>query len=85
MIKVVKGKPRLEWVKKSGTRNEPLDLRNYATAAVQILSPNFDVLATKIRSGVNYMKRNTGAKSATTGQVWTHQHDGAWSARMTAG
>lgn len=37
-----KGKPRFEWIKKSSTRNEPLDLRNYATAALEILNPNLN-------------------------------------------
>lgn len=58
VIKFVKGKPRLEWVKKSGTRNEPLDLRNYATAAVEILSPNWDSLEEKVNKGINYMKQS---------------------------
>lgn len=34
------GRPRFEWVlKKSGARNEPLDLRVYATAALEIYNP----------------------------------------------
>ena len=57
LIRFVKGKPRLEWVKKSGTRNEPLDLRNYATAAVDILNPNWESLAEKVSQGINYMKK----------------------------
>ncbi len=39
------GKPRIEWVKKSGVRNEPLDIRKYATAALEILNPNLELLA----------------------------------------
>lgn len=58
VINFVKGKPKLEWIKKSGTRNEPLDLRNYATAAVEILSPNWDSLTEKVARGINYMKRS---------------------------
>lgn len=61
LIRFVKGKPRLEWVKKAGTRNEPLDLRNYATAAVDILNPNWDSLSEKVEKGINYMK---GSKSS---------------------
>lgn len=45
MIKMHKGKPKIEWIKKSGVRNEPLDLRNYATAAIEILNPNFEMLS----------------------------------------
>lgn len=56
LLRYVKGKPRFEWVKKSGVRNEPLDLRNYATAAVEILAPNWDALEEKIEQGINYMK-----------------------------
>ncbi len=39
------GRSRTEWTKKSGARNEPLDLRNYATAALEILNPNLEALA----------------------------------------
>lgn len=35
-IRYVKGRARFEWVLKSGARNEPLDCRNYATAAMEI-------------------------------------------------
>ena len=35
---------KIEWVK-IRERNEPLDLRNYATAAVEILKPDFEKLA----------------------------------------
>lgn len=58
-----KGQSKLEWIKKSGTRNEPLDLRNYATAAVQILNPNWDSLKEKLEKGINYMKRANKSKS----------------------
>lgn len=44
VVRYFKGKPKIEWVKKSGTRNEPLDLRNYATAALEILNPNLELL-----------------------------------------
>ncbi len=43
-IKYYKGRPRIEWTKRSGTRNEPLDLRNYATAALEILNPSLEKL-----------------------------------------
>lgn len=42
VIRFHKGRPRIEWIKKSGARNEPLDVRNYATAALEILNPNLD-------------------------------------------
>ena len=50
------GRAVSKWKKKSGTRNEPLDLRVYNTAAVEILRPNFDVLEKKVKAGINYMK-----------------------------
>lgn len=51
------GRAVVKWKKKAGTRNEPLDLRVYNTAAVEILRPNFDVLESKVKAGINYMKR----------------------------
>jgi phage terminase large subunit GpA-like protein len=59
VIHFKEGRPVLKWVKKSGTRNEPLDLRNYSTAAAEILKPDFEVLELKIKSGINYMKKST--------------------------
>ena len=50
------GRAVTKWKKKSGTRNEPFDLRVYNTAAVEILRPDFDVLERKIKAGINYMK-----------------------------
>jgi phage terminase large subunit GpA-like protein len=44
VIRYHKGRPRIDWVKRSGARNEPLDLRNYATAAMEILNPPFELL-----------------------------------------
>ena len=41
--KTVKGQRVVEWVK-TYARNEPFDVRNYATAAVEIMQPNFDYL-----------------------------------------
>ncbi len=51
------GRPVLKWVKKSGVRNEPLDLRNYSTAAAEFLRPDWDVLEKKVKQGINYMKK----------------------------
>jgi phage terminase large subunit GpA-like protein len=41
-IKRVNGHNRLGWTCPSGVRNEPLDCRNYAMAALKIYSPNMD-------------------------------------------
>lgn len=44
IVKMVNGIGKVQWVKKSGVRNEPLDIRNYAMAALRILNPNFELL-----------------------------------------
>lgn len=57
VVRLKDGRAKINWVKKSGTRNEPLDLRNYSTAAAEILRPDWDVLEKKIKQGINYMKK----------------------------
>lgn len=57
VTKYYKGKPRFEWVKKSSVRNEPLDLRNYATAALEILNPNLEFLAENNKNGNIFAQR----------------------------
>ncbi len=66
IVKDVKGKPTVCWVKRPGARNEPFDLRNYNTAAVEFLNPNFAVLAKKVNEGINYMQpqRMTGKRKS---------------------
>lgn len=44
-IRTISGRVVINWVKKyEGIRNEPFDLRNYATAALEILNPNLSAL-----------------------------------------
>ena len=44
-IRTVNGRVVINWVKKyEGIRNEPFDIRNYATAALEILNPNLSAL-----------------------------------------
>lgn len=44
-IRTVNGAIKISWIKKyEGIRNEPWDLRNYATVALEILNPNLDRL-----------------------------------------
>ncbi len=66
VTKVKDGRVIRKWEKKvAGSRNEPFDLRNYNTAAVEILRPDFRVLETKVRAGINYLKKRpaeTGTK-----------------------
>lgn len=48
-IRTVNGRVVINWVLKyEGIRNEPFDLRNYATAAKEILNPNLDRLYEKL-------------------------------------
>ena len=60
VIEIKNGRAVVKWKKKSGIRNEPLDLRVYNTAAVEMLRPNFDVLEKKIKAGINYMRKTPG-------------------------
>ena len=57
ITKKVKGVMKQVWVKKSGVRNEPLDLFNYNYAVEEILRPDWDKLEDKLNHGINYMKR----------------------------
>lgn len=49
IVRMVQGRPRLYWVKvKSNSRNEPLDLRVYATAALELLRVDLDRMAAQL-------------------------------------
>ena len=63
------------WDKKSGVRNEPLDLFNYNYAPCQILRTVWGELEAKISRGINYMKagktaRRKTRKSQSGMEVW---------------
>lgn len=49
-----KGQIKLLWEKigSSGKRNEPLDLRNYAQAAFEILNPNLEAIEKRLKSAL---------------------------------
>lgn len=50
-VRTVNGRVVINWVKKyEGIRNEPWDLRNYNTAALEILNPNLDRLYERLNS-----------------------------------
>ena len=51
VTRMVNGRPKTEWKLKSGTRNEPLDVRVYNIAALEFLNPNFDALKRRRLSG----------------------------------
>ena len=55
--KIVRGQWKKVWVKKSGVRNEPLDLFNYNYACCELLKPIWSNLEKKLDNGINYMKR----------------------------
>lgn len=61
-----KGKSVMSW-KKIYERNEPLDVRNYATAAMEMLNPDFDALAARMAGGAAPVsaapRRRTGVLS----------------------
>lgn len=49
VVRIVKGQKRLYWEKVSEhVRNEPLDLRNYATTAMELINPNFEALKERL-------------------------------------
>ncbi len=57
VVKFISGQKQAVWeLKKSNARNEPFDCRNYATAAVEMLKPDFDKLQEKIDKGINHSK-----------------------------
>ena len=63
VIKYYKGRPKVEWIKRPGARNEPLDIRNYATAALEILNPDLEMLEKSNKNGNIYIQNRqmTGA------------------------
>lgn len=61
-IKYLNGRTTMRWVK-IYERNEPLDVRNYATAAMEILSPDFEMLANHEQKGNVYAQ--AAAQAAT--------------------
>ncbi len=65
VTKKVRGVIKKTWVKKSGARNEPLDLFNYNYAACELLRPVWGALEEKIAKGINYMKTVKRAKRRT--------------------
>lgn len=69
VIKSVNGKMTVAWVKKQGVRNEPFDLRNYNTAAVEFLNPNFAILEKKVSEGINYMKKGSSRTGKRAGVI----------------
>jgi phage terminase large subunit GpA-like protein len=66
------GKAVIRWEKKSsGARNEPFDLRNYATAAFEILNPPLEMLYEQLNKTEKTVKptQNKTKKSEKTGKT----------------
>lgn len=73
VIKKVRGVIKEVWVKKSGIRNEPLDLFNYNYATCQIRRPTWNVLEDKLEKGIDYTqkrKRRGTARKNQKGVEW---------------
>lgn len=56
ITKMVKGRPKREWKVIEGRRNEPLDCRVYAFAALVMASPQFDKLALRMKKRAQTMQ-----------------------------
>ena len=63
ITKMVKGRPKTEWIVKTGLRNEPLDCRVYNIAALEIIFPHLNFEDLKKRKGAKSVipKRPRGA------------------------
>lgn len=65
-IRTITGRVVINWVKKyEGIRNEPFDIRNYATAALEILNPNLDSLYRRFNEDGEKPNTNAGKKKRT--------------------
>lgn len=51
---VTKRGTKMYWKKISADRNEPLDIRNYAQAAIKIFNPNWEMLARRRQAAVRH-------------------------------
>jgi phage terminase large subunit GpA-like protein len=68
VVRYVKGFAKREWIK-TRTRNEALDCRVYALAALQILNPDFELLAKNIEMKSRNIKRETKPKKSENSWV----------------
>lgn len=53
-----KGVRKVTWVKRPGVRNEPLDCRNYATAAMEIFNPDFSYLEKNYKASLGMAQKS---------------------------
>ncbi|WP_058953170.1 phage terminase large subunit family protein [Clostridium tyrobutyricum] len=62
IIKYSNGIPKFQWIKKGNVRNEPLDIRNYATAALEILNPDLESMAEQNKNGNIFIQQSITAR-----------------------
>lgn len=62
-IRIFKGRPKTEWVKRPGIANEPLDCRVYATAALEILNPSLEQIKKNRDNKPQTIRRKKGTVS----------------------
>lgn len=57
------GQAVIKWeLKSTSARNEPFDLRNYATAALEILNPNLEAILNQLNGGQSLVPKKTKKK-----------------------
>lgn len=70
-IKIVtfsKGQAKIEWKTIGDKRNEPLDIRNYAQAALRIANPNLNIrYSTDVLNNFRTQQRNSGRRIIRSG------------------
>ena len=74
-----KGFPVRKWEKPKGRRNEALDCRVYALAALHILNPDLECLAKKMANNSrNINNTNKPPKRSSTWQITSNKKTGNW-------
>ena len=74
-----KGFPVRRWEKPKGRRNEALDCRVYALAALHILNPDLECLAKKMANNSrNINNTNKPPKRSSTWQITSNKKTGNW-------
>lgn len=78
--KAERGRTRWAWVKLPGhERNEPLDCRNYALAALRVLDPDMDAIERRLRGMGDKAKESTAAQpQRRRGAVKRREREDEW-------
>lgn len=72
-VRYVKGQPVREWIKPDRARNEALDCRSYAYAALKIMNPSLRRLAERLKMGAKPPK--TPRIQAKSAEIEDQTHD----------